>query len=235
MGPDRDPVVARHDRRQQRRRRQAGRGVQRLAEGLQGRPRLQGRLRRHAQRRHRRVPRGPGAPHPAGVRGRHRHHDGCDRRREARARAHEGSWRNLRSGRLPADDHRLLLDGEGRDALLPVQLVLDGDVVQQGRAPEGGPRPREAAEDVAGSVRRRQEAEGRGLRQLRLLERLGHLAQRRAARRLAQRADGHQGQRHGRLRYGAEVQRAAVRQAPREPGRAAEGQDLRLLRPHQHG
>ncbi len=35
----------------------------------------------------------------------------------------------------------------------------------------------------------------------------------------------YQGQRHGRLRHGAAVQRAAVREASRESGRAAKGQD----------
>ena len=41
------------------------------------------------------------------------------------------------------DHHRLLLDHQGRDALVPVQLVQHGDVVQQGRLQEGRPRPRQ--------------------------------------------------------------------------------------------
>ena len=72
---------------------------------------------------------------------------------------------------LSARHHRLLLDREGRDAVVPVQLVLDGDVGQQGRAEEG--RHRRDPEDLAGGVRGRQEAEGGGLRHLRLLQRLG--------------------------------------------------------------
>ena len=71
---------------------------------------------------------------------------------------------------LPGD-HRLLLDRQGRDAVLPVQLVLHGHVDQQGRAEEGG-RQRDP-QDLAGSLRGRQEAEGRRPQHLRVLERLG--------------------------------------------------------------
>ena len=122
------------DRRQQRPHRQARQRLQCHAEGLQGRPDLQGRLSRHHERRHRRVPRRPGPAHHAGVRGRHRHHDVGDRRREAGARADEGGGRGVRSQDLPAGHHRLLLHHQGRDAVIPVQLVQHGDVVQQGRA-----------------------------------------------------------------------------------------------------
>ena len=94
---------------------------------------------------------------------------------------------------------------QGRDAVVPVQLVLHGDVVQQGRLQEG--RHRRDPEDLAGGVRRRQEAQGGRLRQLRLRQCLGDVGQHRAALGLAQRAARHQGQRHGRLRHGAEVQR----------------------------
>ena len=40
------------------------------------------------------------------------------------------------------DHHRLLLDDQGRDALVPVQLVEHRDVVQQGQLQEGRARPR---------------------------------------------------------------------------------------------
>ena len=40
---------------------------------------------------------------------------------------------------LSADHHRLLLDDQGRDALVSLQLVQHRDVVQQGRLQEGGP------------------------------------------------------------------------------------------------
>ena len=134
LGPDRDPVVARDDRRQQRRHRQARHRLQRRPEGLQGRADLQGQLSRHHERRHRRVPRRQRAAHHAGVRGRHRHDDGGHRRGEAGARADEGGRRGVRPQGLSAGHHRLLLDHQGRDAVVPVQLVQHGDVVQQGRA-----------------------------------------------------------------------------------------------------
>ena len=47
----------------------------------------------------------------------------------------------------PTSGHHRLLLGEGRDALLPVQLLLDGHVDQQGRAEEG--RRRRDPEDLA--------------------------------------------------------------------------------------
>ena len=181
----RDPVVARHDRRQQRCDRQARQRLQCQPEGLQGRPELQRRLRRHHECRHRRVPRRPGAAHHAGVRGRHGDHDGGDRRRETRARADEGVGRDVRSQGLPADHHRLLLDDQGRDAVVPVQLVEHGDVVQQGQLQEGGPRSRKAAQDLARGVRGGQEAQGVRPSQLRLRQCLGDVGQRRAALRLA--------------------------------------------------
>ena len=148
--------------------------------------------------------------------------------------AHAGGRREVRSAGLSVGDHRLLLDGQGRDAVLPVQLVLDRDVVQQGRLQEGGARSGQAAEDLARGVRGGEEAEGRRPRHLRLLERLGDLGQPRAALGLAQRAAGDEGERPRRLRHRAEVQRSAAGQAPAEPRRPAEGQDLRLFRPHQH-
>ena len=40
--------------------------------------------------------------------------------------------RAVRPQGLSADHHRLLLDIEGRHAVVPLQLVLDGDVDQQG-------------------------------------------------------------------------------------------------------
>ena len=92
----------------------------------------------------------------------------------------------------------------------------------------------EIPEDLAGGVRRRQEAEGGRPRDLRLLQRLGDLGAYRAVLRLAQRADRHQGQRPRRFRHRADVQLAAACEASAEPDRPAEGQDLRLFRPRQH-
>ncbi len=53
-----------------------------------------------------------------------------------------------------------------------------------------------------------------GHEHVRLLERLGALGARRAVLGLAQRADGHQGERPRRLRHRDEVQLAAAREAP---------------------
>ena len=46
------------------------------------------------------------------------------------------------SERLPVGDHRLLLDLQGRDAVVPVQLVVHRDVDQPRRVQEGRPRSR---------------------------------------------------------------------------------------------
>ena len=86
---------------------------------------------------------------------------------------------------LPAGDHRLLLDREGRHAVVPLQLVEHGDVGQSRRAEES--RHRRAAEDLAGSVRGRQEA-ACDEPDLRLLVELGDLGLCRAVLGLAQRS-----------------------------------------------
>ncbi len=96
LRPEGDPVVARHDGRQQRRRQQAGRGLQRFPEGLQGRRQLQGPVRRHHERRHRGLPRRQRPAHPAGLRGRHRHHDGRQGRDQAGRPADGGRGREVR-------------------------------------------------------------------------------------------------------------------------------------------
>ncbi len=85
------PVVACDDRPEQRRRGQARQRFQRFAERLQDRPELQGQLRRYAQCRDRRLPRRERAGHHAGVRGRHRDHDGGQGRRQTGLRPDEGS------------------------------------------------------------------------------------------------------------------------------------------------
>ncbi len=86
-------------------------------------------------------------------------------------------------------------------------------------------------EDMAGSFRRGEEAEGGRSRHLRFLECLGDLGTHRAVLRLAQRGDRHQGQRSRRFRHRTEIQFTAACEASRDTGRAAERQDLRLLRP----
>ena len=69
--------------RQRRMGQRPGQAVQREPEGLQGRADLQGHLRRIDDGRHRGLPRRQRAAHPAGVRGRHRHHDGHQGRHHA--------------------------------------------------------------------------------------------------------------------------------------------------------
>ena len=179
---DRDPVVACDDRPEQRRRGQARQRFQRLAKRLQDRPDLQGQLRRYAQCRDRGVSGRQCAGHHAGVRGRNRDHDGGQGRHQTGFRTDEGAGRDLRSQILSAGDHRLLLDLEGRHAVVSVQFVEHGDVGQSRRAEEG--RYRRAAEDLAGSVRRRQEA-ARDQPDLRLLLGLDHLGADRTVFRLA--------------------------------------------------
>ncbi len=114
----RDPVVACDDRPEQRRGGQTRQRFQCVAERLQDRPDLQGRLRRYAQRRDRRLPGRQCPRHHAGVRGRHRDHDGGQGCRQTGVRTDEGRGREIRSEILPAGDHRLLLDLEGRDAVV---------------------------------------------------------------------------------------------------------------------
>ena len=100
---------------------------------------------------------------------------------------------------------------------------------------KAGLEPRPAAEDLARGVRGGQEAEGCRSSDLRLLDRLDHLGQPRAVLGLAQRAARDEGSNGlDGLRHRAEDQFAAPRAPPGEPGRAAEGQDVRLFRPHQH-
>ena len=171
---DRDPVVARDDRRQQRRRQQARRGLQRLARPTTRSCRPTRAAYPDTMNAGIAAFRAGNAPHIMQV------FEvgtatmmGAKRRHQAGLPADEGRRRAVRSEGLSAGHHRLLLDLEGRDAVVPVQLVLDGDVDQQGRVEEG--RRRRNPEDLAGSVRRRQEAEGRRLRHLRLLQRVGDL------------------------------------------------------------
>ena len=71
---------------------------------------------------------------------------------------------------------------------------------------KAGLDPKQPAENLARGVRGRQEAEGGRPFQLRLRQCLGDVGQPRAVLVLAQRAARHQGQRHGWLRHGAEIQ-----------------------------
>ena len=170
---------------------------------------LQGLLCRHDERRHRRVPRRQRAAHHAGVRGRHRDDDGRQGRDQAGARDDEGSRRE-RSIRRPTcrPSPATTRPPRARCCRFPFNSSSTVMWVNKDALQEGRPRP-EIAEDLARSVRCGQEAEGRRLRHLRLLQRLdrpGCIIEQFS--RLAQRADRHQGQRPRRLRHRAQVQLA---------------------------
>ena len=135
---------------------------------------------------------------------------------------------------LPADGDGLLHRPEGQHAVVPLQQ-LDGDVLhQQGRLQEGGPRPGQGAEDLEGVARRGGEAEGGGPG-LRLHHQLAVLDAHRELQRLAQRADRHQAERHGRLRHRVHHQLAAARAPHRDARRHGEEGPVHLRRPHQPG
>jgi hypothetical protein len=73
-----------------------GQELQRQPEQVQDRAHLQGHLRRVLHRGRGRLPRRQCAPHPAGVRGRHRHHDGQQGRHGTGRQGHEGLRREVR-------------------------------------------------------------------------------------------------------------------------------------------
>ena len=78
------------------------------------------------------------------------------------------------------------------------------------------------------------EAQGRRAG-VRLHDRLAVLDAHRELQRLAQRADRHQGERHGRHRHRVQDQFAAARAAHRDAGRHGEEGPVHLRRPHQPG
>ena len=136
---------------------------------------------------------------------------------------------------LPADHHRLLLDDQGRDALHALQLVEHGDVVQQGRAsrrrasiPTSRRRPGPEVFEAAKKLKAAGHANcgfGNAWVTWVNLEQLSawHNVP------LATKANGMDGF-DTELKFNSPLHV----EAPAEPGRAAEGQDLRLLGAHQH-
>ena len=129
--------------------------------------------------------------HPAGVRRRHRRDDGRRRRHQAGRRDPVDGRHRLRQEPVPAG-HRLLLFEAGRHhAVLPLQFLLADPLLQQGHFPEGRARRRQSAEDLAGSLGRRQEDQGQRRGALRLHLDLAHLDPHREFRRLEQSAVRH--------------------------------------------
>ena len=141
---NRDPVVALDDGRAERPRQRSRQGLQREPEAVQGRPGLQGRVSRVDGGGDRRVPRRQRAAHPAGVRGRHRDDDGRQGRHQAGRRGDARGGREVRSQVVHQLGRRLLHHDQGRDAVVPVQQLDAGVLLQQGRVREGGPRSRTA-------------------------------------------------------------------------------------------
>ena len=127
-------------------------GIQREPERLQGRAGLQGHLSGDAERRHRRLPRQAAAAHPAGLRRRHRRDDGRRRRDQAGRRDPVDGRHDLRQEPVSARHRRLLFEAGRHHAVLPVQQLLADPLLQQGHLPEGRPRRRQSAEDLAGSL-----------------------------------------------------------------------------------
>ena len=208
-----------------------GEAVNALADGfnkspdrIQGQPGLQGLLHRDPDRRDRRLPRQAGAAHRAGLRGRHRQHDGRQGRGLSGLPADGRRQGAVRSQGLYRPGLRLLLDDRRQAAVDAVQLLDAGALLEQGAALQGGPRSQQAAEDLAGAGRDGQEGRG-GRRQVRVHAAMADLDDDRELRRLAQPALRDQGQRLRRHRHRAEVQRRAARQVHPDAGRLGQGQD----------
>ncbi len=127
---------------QQRPRQRVREALQREPERLQGQRGLQGQLSGSDGRRDRRVPRRQRAAHPAGVRGRHRDDDGRQGRDQAGVRGDVAGRREIRPEELHPRGRRLLHEHQGPDAVVPVQQLDDGVLLQQGRVREGGARSR---------------------------------------------------------------------------------------------
>ena len=110
---------------------------------------------------HRRVPRRQRAPHPAGVRGRHRHHDGEQGRDRAGRQGDEGRRREVRPEPptcppWPATTRRRT----AQMLSFPFNSSTTIFYYQQGRLQGRRPRPEQAADDLARGRARRRQAEG---------------------------------------------------------------------------
>jgi hypothetical protein len=137
-------------------------------------------------------------------------------------------------GRLSARHHRLLLDGQGRHALDAVQLLVDGDVVQQGRFKKAGLDPEKPPKTWPDTFAAAKKLKAAGYDKCGVsnawatwanIEQFGawHNVP------LSTKVNGMAG-------FDAVLnfnKSPALPQALDQSGRAAEGQDLRLFRPHQ--
>ena len=173
---------------------------------------LQGLLRRHDERRHRRVPRGQRAPHHAGVRGRHRDDDVRQGRHQAGAGDDEGGRREPSTPRPTCPTITgYYSTAKGEMLSFPFNSSSTVVWVQQGRASKKAgliaEKPPKTWPEVFEAGKKLKAA---GWDKCGVHDRLVTWALARAVLGLAQRADGHQGQRHRRLRHRAQVQQPAA-------------------------
>ena len=142
---NRDPVVALDDRRPERPRQRARQELQRQPEGLQGRARCS--RARTPSRWPRRSPRSAPAiaPHILQVfEVGHGDHDGAGKARSSRSRSDGAGGREVRPQGLHPAVAGYYTTTQGPDAVVPVQQLDAGVLLQQGRVQEGGPRSRTA-------------------------------------------------------------------------------------------
>ena len=199
--------MARHGRRTRQEARRHRRQVQCQPDELSRHRILQGLLSGDDDGSDRRLPRPPAARHRAGLRGRHRHHDGGEGRGLSGLQADEGYRHAVRSRGLPAGGGRLLHRHRRQHAVDAVQLVDADPLLQQGRVQEGRARSRDAAQDLGGRRGLFQEDHGFRRGQVRLHHALGGLDPARELLGLAQPADRHQPERFRQHQFEADRQR----------------------------
>ena len=204
-----------------------------VAERLQGRAGLQGLLSRDDDRGDRRLPRRQRAAHRPGLRGRHRDDDGGQGRDQAGLSADGRCRREVRS-------EAPICRPSPATTAPPTARCCRCRSTARPRSSTGTRTPSRRPGSIRRSrrktwpetVRRRQEAARRRVA-VRLHRRLDHLDADRAVQRLAQLPIGTKANGLDGLDTELEFNNADRGQAHRRPRRGAEGQELRLRRPHQ--
>ena len=205
--------------------------VQQVADGVQGRPGLQGHLYRDDDRRDRRVPRQAAAAHRAGVRGRHGDHDGRQGRDRSGVPADGRRRRAVRSEAYLPAVYRLLLRRPTASscrcrstARRRSSTTTRTPSRRPGSTPTSRRRPGRSSEQAAKKLLAAR-------RPVRLHQPVADLDPDREFRRLAQRSLRHRGERLCWHRHRAHDQRSAARAPHRQARQVAQGEDLRLRRP----
>ena len=211
-----------------------GQGLQRQPEGIQGRAGVQGHLPRILCCRHSRLPRRQRAAHPAGVRGRHRQHDGQQGRHHPGDRGDEDRRREVRPQRLRAGRGRLLHRAQRPDAEPAVQQLDDGVPLQQGRVQGGRPGPGKTADHLARSGAGRGQAQDQRS-QVPVHHQLAELDATRELLSLAQRGVCNQAQRLQRPGHAPGHRHPAACAPHREPGQHGAAGPVRLQGAQQLG